>query len=113
MELLDSSADRQEIDLDTYKGEVAASLSEAWELARTHIEKAQQHQKDVHDRRAGNPKYHVGERVFVYMPAAKSTKAYKFARPFHGPYRVVAVYDTGLEVRPVDQPQKDPIRIGV
>ena len=35
------------------------------------------------------------------MPAAKVTKAYKFARPFHGPYRITAVHETGVEVRPV------------
>ena len=77
-------------------------------LARANIEKAQKHQKTAHDRRARTPKYHVGDRLFVCMPSAKTTKAYKFARPFHGPYRVVAVYDTGLEVRPVHLPPKDP-----
>ena len=41
------------------------------------------------------------------MPGAKASKAYKFARPFYGPYRVVAVYDTGSEVRPVDKPTGD------
>ena len=108
---MNPSVDRQEIDLDTYKGEVVANLSDAWELARTHIKKAQDQQKSTHDRRARVSKYQFGERVFVYMPAAKSTRAYKFARPFHGPYRVTTVYETGLEVRPVDQPQKKPIRI--
>ncbi len=47
----------------------------------------------------------------VFMPAAKAAKAYKFTRPFYGPYRVATVYDTGLEVRPVDRPQENPIRI--
>ena len=37
--LVNPSVDRQEIDLDTYKGEVIANLSDAWELARTHIRK--------------------------------------------------------------------------
>ena len=110
-EVVNPSVNRQEIDIDTYKGEVVANLSDAWDLARTHIKKAQDRQKSAHDQRARVPKYQVGERVFVYMPAAKSTRAYKFARPFHGPYRVITVYETGLEVRPVNQPEKKPIRI--
>jgi len=51
----------------------------------------------------------VGEQMFIYMPAAKATKAYKFARPFHGPYRITAVHETGIEVRPVDCPQEGSI----
>jgi len=47
------------------------------------------------------------------MPAAKATKAYKFARPFHGPYRITAVHETGIEVRPVDRPQEGSIRVAL
>ena len=43
------------------------------------------------------------------MPTAKSCKVYKFARPFHGPYRIVEQNKTGVAVRPVDQPQVEPI----
>ena len=53
----------------------------------------------------------MGDRVFVYMPAAKACKAYKFARPFYGPYRIVEQSETGVVVRPVDRPQADPIRV--
>ena len=45
------------------------------------------------------------------MPAAKACEAYKFARLFHGPYRIVERSETGVVVRPVDQPQADPIRV--
>ena len=47
----------------------------------------------------------------MYVLAAKSCKAYKFARPFHGPYRIVEQNETGLAVRPVDQPQMEPIQV--
>ena len=53
------------------------------------------------------------ERVFVYMPASKSGTAYKLARPFHGPYRVVHVVDNGVEVRPVDRPHATLIRVAL
>ena len=45
------------------------------------------------------------------MPAVKACKAYKFARPFHGPYRIVDLSKTGVVIRPVDQPQAEPIRV--
>lgn len=57
------------------------------------------------------PKFSEGDRVFVFKPAAKSCKAFKFARPFHGPYRIVTLYDTGAEVRLVDRPQDPCIHI--
>ena len=45
------------------------------------------------------------------MPAAKATKAYKFARPFHGPYQIIEQSDTGVVVRQIDKPQAEPIRV--
>ncbi len=110
---LDQPATREVLDLDTYKGEVAARMQDAWSLAQTQVKKAQKRQKDTFDRQAKPPSYSVGERVFVYMPGAKATKAYKFARRFYGPYRVVTLYDTGVEVCPVDRPQEIPIRVSL
>ena len=45
------------------------------------------------------------------MPTAKATKAYKFARPLHDPYRIIEQSDTGVVVRPIDKPQAEPIRV--
>ena len=79
---------------------------------QSHIKKAQQHQKQQYDRKMRLPRCEVGDRVFVYMPAAKSCNAYKFARPFHaGPYRIVEQNETGVAVWPVDHPQVEPIRV--
>ena len=50
----------------------------------------------------------MGERVFVYMPKEKATKAYKFARPDS-----LEVLDAGVVVRPVDPLQGESIRIAV
>ena len=82
---MDNNA-KQEIDVDTYKGEMAINFDEAWDLAQNNIKRAQRHQKAYYDKHSKPPRFKVGDRVFVYMPAAKATKAYKFARPFHGPY---------------------------
>ncbi len=57
------------------------------------------------------PTFAEGDRVFVYMPVARSGKAYKQSRPFHGPYRIVKLFENGAAVRPVDKPCGDPIRV--
>ena len=110
---LDVALEREEVDLDSYKGELVWGLTEAWELARKQVKKAQSAQKKCYDRRSREPNFQVGERVFVYMPKDKANKAYKFARPFHGSFRVVEVLDTGIIVRPVDRPQEDTIRVAI
>ena len=73
-----------------YKSEVSQGLSAAWKLAREQVQKAQR-RKTQHDRHARDPGFHVGDRVFVLMPAKRQRKAHKFARPFGGPYRIVAM----------------------
>ncbi len=45
------------------------------------------------------------------MPARTTGKAQKFARPFDGPYRVLAVHENGIEAYPVDCPHAQPIRV--
>ena len=102
---------RDHVDLCTYSAEVMSNLQGAWDTTRTIIQKAQAKQKRFHDRKAKAPNYHKGQRVFVHMPWAKQGKAYKFARPYHGPYHVVAVHDTGVSVCSIDNPSKDPIRV--
>ena len=104
---------RFELSLDTYKGELVSELMEAWDSAQKNVQKAQKAQKRAYDRKSKETGFEIGERVFVYMPKEKLTKAYKFARPFHGPYRVVEVLDTGVSVRPVHRPQEESFRVAL
>ena len=75
---------------------MAIKFNEAWDLAQNNIKRAQRHQKAYYDKQSKPPRFKVGDRVFVYMPTAKATKAYKFARPLHGPYRIIEQSDTGV-----------------
>ena len=84
--------------IDVDKREVATKLSEAWELAKNNREKAQTNQKTLYDHQMRPPRFSVGDRVFVYMPAAKACKAYKFARPFYGPYQITEQNKLGVAV---------------
>ena len=75
--------------IDNYKTEVTVNLQAAWELARKNIKRAQHKQKKQDNRHTRDPTYRVGDQVFEYTPAEKAGPAYKFARPFRGPYCVV------------------------
>ena len=88
-----------EVDLTEYKAELQARLSGAWDLARCDIAKAQQCQKRVHDRRARDPEFRVGECVFLHFPSIKTGPAYKFARPYRGPYRIVSLHNGATLMR--------------
>ena len=55
----------------------------------------------------------MGDRVYVYMPAERLGKAYKFARPFKGPYRILTMFDNGAEVKLIEKLQTHPIRVAL
>ena len=90
--------------LDDYQTVVTHRMSETWAVAQENVKKAQAKQKMYHDQRASAVDARLGDRVFVYMPALKSGPTHKLARPFKGPFRVVAVHPNGAEVVPVDRP---------
>jgi len=73
--LMDLSSTRQFIDLNTYKGEVAARFQNAWEVAQAHVQKVQKHQKTAYDCQAKTPNYQLGELVLIYLYA--SCQGYK------------------------------------
>ena len=104
---------RREIDIDNYKSEVAQGMQEAWDLARENIRKSQKKQKRYYDRRAREPTFRIGEQVFLYVPSAKSGPAYKFALPYKGPYRVLKICDGVADVRQVDNPNADVLRVAI
>ena len=108
---MDPPCPREVLCLDSYKEELVSTISDAWDLARESVKKAQKAQKRVYDKRSRELNLKAGERVFVYMPKEKASKAYKFARPFHGPFRVMDVLETGVIVQPVDRPQDGSIRV--
>ena len=63
--------------------------------------------KITYDKSAKEPTLTVGQRVMVHMPTELQGKTWKFARPFHGPFRVVALTPTNAEVRLIDEPRSD------
>ncbi len=100
------------LEIDHYKSELMIGLTEVWKVALDHVQKVQRHQKKFYDRHTSDPTYQVGDRVFAFMPAAKAGKV-KFARPFHGLFRVLEVTDSDVRVIPVDRPQDTPLFVAL
>ena len=97
----------------THKSEVVERMSAAWSLAKMKVQKAQQQQKQHHDRHAHDPRFKVEDQVFIHMPSEQLVKAYKFARPFKGPYRVVSLFENGMEVLLISKSHSDTIQVAL
>ena len=104
---------KYQVDIQDYRTELVTHLSDAWHLAQQNISDAQSKQKRNYDKRGNNPTVRVGDRVMVKMPGDIKGKSWKFARPFHGPFRVISVTPTNVEVRLVDQPKAESIFVSL
>ena len=102
-----------QIALDDYMTNLTREMSAAWKLAQEQVQKAQKRHKLQHDKRATTSQFVIGERVFLYVPGLKAGPNYKLARPFKGPYIVVASYPNGVELVPADKPRATPIRVSL
>ena len=103
------------VDIDDYKSELTSNLSDAWAMATANfnIKEAQAHQKHHYDKKSKASKLSVGDGVMVYMLHAVSGKAWKLARPFYGPYRIVSLTRTNAEVKLIDKPDADAIFVAL
>jgi len=104
---------RRNVDLREYGVELATRMSTAWETARKCVQKAQKRQKQHYNTKARQPKFAVGDRVFLLRPEEKTGATRKLTRPFHGPYRVMTVTASNAHVRRVDQPQGETIFVAL
>ena len=91
-----------QVDFADYRAELVANLSDTWALACKNIKNAQTKQKKQYDRRSKDSGLVAEDRVMVYMPGTVKGKTWKFAQQYHGPYRVLAVTPTNVEVKLVD-----------
>ena len=82
-------------------------------MAQGNIKRAQEQQKKKYDRNAKDVNLNIGDRVMVYMPSEMQEKNWKLARPFHGPYRVIAKTPNNVEVCIIDDPTADSIFVSL
>ena len=104
---------RRPVDLKEYGTELASRMTEAWELARQCIRKAQKKQKDHYDKKVKPPNFQVGDRVFLFKPVDKTGPLRKFARPYHGPFRVMEMDVNTARIRRIDKPEEDAILVAL
>ena len=112
-EVLAAPDDRRVVDVRDYKTELCRQFTEAWKLAQNKIQNAQKSQKKFYDQNATQLKVRIGDHVFVYTPNEKIGKAYKFACPYKGPYRVLKLFDNGVEVKLVSKSNSQSIRVAL
>lgn len=93
--------------------ELVANLSDAWAAAHDNIEKAQQKQKVQYDKKRRGTKLKVGDKVMVYFPNLVKGKAWKFARPFCGPYKILSITPTNAEVQLWNNSKDKPIFVAL
>ena len=101
-----------QVDIQDYRTELVTHLSDAWNLAQGNIAKVQAKQRN-YDRGSKELKLQKGDRNMVRMPGETKGKPWKFARPYHGPFRVVSITPTNAEVVLVDKPDEDTIFISL
>ena len=90
-------------------------MANAQKCARQQIEESQKKQKLFYDHKSTDPEsnYHVGDCVMVYMPSETTCKNRNLVRPYHGPYRIVAVTPTNAEVKLIEQVSQPSIFVAI
>ena len=72
-----------------HRARVVQTLEDVHAIARENIQRAQQRVKDVYDRSARDPKFTIGEKVWVYTPKTKKGLSRELMHHWHGPFRIV------------------------
>lgn len=111
--VLNQQVSKYVVDNQDYRHDLVDSFNTAWTLAREHIKGAQERQKCSYDKKAKEHQFKPGDRVMIHMPGTVSGKAWKLARPYHGPYRVISVTPTNVEARLIEDVDAEPIFVAV
>jgi len=115
MDMLNLPEGQAFVDLDDYKLDITTRMATVWNAAQVTIQKAQATQKRYYDRykKATPPHISEGDRVMLYVLSEKNVKAYKFSRPFRGPYRVTQMFPNGAELVLISKPTANSIRVSL
>ena len=89
--------------IDEHLAKTIIKLEVLHETARSNIAKAQQTYKEYYDRNARDPRFEIGDLVWVYTPRTKKGLTKKLSHFWHGPFQIVGkVSDTTFKVRTSD-----------
>jgi hypothetical protein len=72
-----------------HRARIVQTIEEAHAIARANTQRTQQSMKARYDRSAREPKFMLGDRVWVYTPKTKKGLSRKLMHHWHGPYRII------------------------
>ena len=72
-----------------HRARIVQTIEEAHAIARENTQRTQQNMKDRYDRSARDPKFMLGDRVWVYTPKTQKGLSRKLMHHWHGPFRIV------------------------
>ena len=97
--------------IEDYRVQVMNTLILARNMAAESICHAQHRYKKMHDKKAKQHEYRIGDWVLVYFPQEEHGKLRKLLHPWHGPYRIISRKDPDVTVIKVYHPQEGSIQI--
>ena len=86
-------------------------ICKVWKQAGLQLKYQQEQAKDQYDKKAKDHNFKVGDQVMVSTPLTVKGHSAKLHRPFKGPYEVVKVTSTNLQIK--KKRGKDPIVVHV
>ena len=98
-------------DVSDYREELILALSSARQLAAEAIQRAQVKYKRNYDRSSRVSTLKIGDWILIRFPQEESGALRKLSRPWHGPYRINDLDDTGVTAAKVYFPQDGTIRV--
>ena len=72
-----------------HRARIVRNIEISQRVAKENIQRAQQKMKAYYDQNAREPKFEIGQRVWVYTPKVKPGLSKKLLHRWHGPYRIV------------------------
>ena len=94
-----------------YRQELIHSLSSARKLACQCVAEAQKRYKFQYDKHLQPIDFQLGDWVFVHFPQDETGPLRKLSRPWHGPYRVIAVDEPDVTLIKVYFSNHSPIQV--
>ena len=98
------------ISVTDYREELFLSLSSARQLVVETIQEAQRKYKVYYDQKAKADRFRLGEWILKF-PHEESGKQRKLSRPWHGPYRIMKLTDTGVTAIKIYFPEDGTIKV--
>ena len=100
------------IGLQEYGCHLATKMSEAWELARQAVQKAQEHQKRFYDWKSRPPNFKTGESVFCTSLQQKQRSS-QVCPTIPWALSIIEMDANTARIRRVDNPQEEPILVAL